>query len=297
MSQLKKTLVGSFLVAAGLLVVACSNDDMPEGSQPSSHPSECRVTMSLTRASADSFATAGIREVRFFAYVKQNKRDSLVRDTTLNIGCGVFSVGLPLGESIRAFIVANAQGIEKTDKLDSVSLTLDPSKEADIWLSNVASFATDKTVSEVSFNMRRIISRAVFQPEETPASIAGSGNFDNIEVTFSNIASSYRVSGDSAVALTSVALTANSGNNYTVSVNSFPTRADIDATAGFSLLFRKGTEEVNRTPAVIDAGFNYTASHIYHVVVPVTDNTFVKTAWTRGSNIVIPFRIADTLFY
>lgn len=137
------------LLAACLFVVGCSDEGL-SSSAPVIPQSQSSVTMLLTRESVDSFTQAGINEVRFFAYIRQNKCDSLVKDTTINIGDGQFAMGLPLGENIRAFIVANATGVEGTEKFDSVSLTLDPSHEANIWLSNVASFTTDKTVSTSS---------------------------------------------------------------------------------------------------------------------------------------------------
>lgn len=98
------------LLAACLFVVGCSDEGLPS-SAPVIPQSQSSVTMLLTRESVDSFTQAGINEVRFFAYIRQNKCDSLVKDTTINIGDGQFAIGLPLGENIRAFIVANATGV------------------------------------------------------------------------------------------------------------------------------------------------------------------------------------------
>ena len=279
-----------------LIIVGCSSDDLSMDTtvKPST---ESKVMARMTRATVDSFAQAGITNVRVFAYIRQGKRDSLVKDTTVNIGDGQFQIGLPLGESIRTFLVANATGIENTEKFDSVSLTLDPSQDADIWLSNVASITTDKTVSSIDFTMQRIISRATFQPEETLSDIEALGKFDNLDVTFTNIAARYRISGDSAVALTTYSANANADNSYTLTVNSFPTRTGIDATAGLTLKFNNGQQTVNTTPADIDAAFNYTGSHHYYITVPLTDDAFVVTPWTRARlETIVPFRIQDFLF-
>lgn len=252
--------------------------------------------MSLTRATVDSFAQAGIGEVRFFAYIRQNKRDSLVKDTTVNLGDGQFAIGLPLGENIRAFIVANATGVEGTEKFDSVSLTLDPSHEANIWLSNVASFTTDKTVSRVAFSLRRVVSRATFRPEEDAQTLASLDKFDNIGITFANIATRYRISGDSAVAVSSAAMKVDASNGYSATINSFPTRKGQDPSAQLLLTFYRGTTVVNNSVASIDGGFHYTGSHHYMITVPLTDNAFLETPWTRAAKTTLPFQIHDITF-
>lgn len=283
------------LLAACLFVVGCSDDGLPS-SAPVIPQSQSSVTMSLTRASVDSFTQAGINEVRFFAYIRQNKCDSLVKDTTVNLGDGQFAIGLPLGENIRAFIVANATGVEGTEKFDSVSLTLDPSHEANIWLSNVASFTTDKTVSRVAFSLRRVVSRATFRPEEDAQMLASLDKFDNIGITFANIATRYRISGDSAVAVSSAAMKVDASNGYSATINSFPTRKGQDPSAQLLLTFYRGTTVVNNSVASIDGGFHYTGSHHYMITVPLTDNAFLETPWTRAAKTTLPFQIHDITF-
>lgn len=282
-------------LAACLFVAGCSDDGLPT-SAPIVPQSQSSVTMSLTRATVDSFAQAGIGEVRFFAYIRQNKRDSLVKDTTVNLGDGQFAIGLPLGENIRAFIVANATGVEGTEKFDSVSLTLDPSHEANIWLSNVASFTTDKTVSRVAFSLRRVVSRATFRPEEDAQTLDSLDKFDNIGITFANIATRYRISGDSAVAVSSAAMKVDASNGYSATINSFPTRKGQDPSAQLLLTFYRGTTVVNNSVASIDGGFHYTGSHHYMITVPLTDNAFLETPWTRAAKTTLPFQIHDITF-
>lgn len=282
-------------LAACLFVAGCSDDGLPI-SAPIVPQSQSSVTMSLTRATVDSFAQAGIGEIRFFAYIRQNKRDSLVKDTTVNLGDGQFAIGLPLGENIRAFIVANVTGVEGTEKFDSVSLTLDPSHEANIWLSNVASFTTDKTVSRVAFSLRRVVSRATFRPEEDAQTLASLDKFDNIGITFANIATRYRISGDSAVTVSSAAMKVDASNGYSATINSFPTRKGQDPFAQLLLTFYRGTTVVNNSVASIDGGFHYTGSHHYMITVPLTDNAFLETPWTRAAKTTLPFQIHDITF-
>lgn len=280
------------LVAVTFLISCSENEDLNKTATTAS--SKSNVIMKISPAAADSFAAAGITNLTVYAYIKESKKDSLIKDTTLAIGEGRFAIGLPLGEKIQSFIVANGTIINQ-DSLSTAALSLDPSGDKEPWLSNIASFTTDKTVSNVTFTMQRMVGQAVFQPEEDAQTLQDYTQFNNIDITFTNIATYYKINGDST-GFQDVTINAGRAEHYTGRIYSLPTTT-APTTTGLKLIFKKDQTAVNSTPATLDAGIRFAPSHRYNIFIPVTDEGYITTPWTRSSKgHTLAFKLTDTKY-
>lgn len=258
------------------LLTACSGEDgLMSEVQPAVSAAKQQVKFRVPRSTVSEFQAAGISNVTIYAYISERKKDSLVQVTTLPIGDGQLTVDLPLGESLATFAVANASSVSDEDSLATVTLHLDPAQAEEVWVSDIVSFSSDKTVANVELTMQRIVGQLAFQPEETAEELAAATSFDVLDITFTNIATAWRVK-DAAPVMEDITLSTTLADGYQKAAYSFPTAGEGGAVS-MTLSYKKNGAEVNQSLGTIDTGIRIEASTRYNIVMPITDENYTQT--------------------
>ena len=274
----------SFLVMSLLFLASCSQaiDELAgssQGQQSAQQPTRT-VTLNLSRSSED-VNPVDIKEISIYVYQIERKKDSLVYAKTMQVGDGNLNVELPLGENLQTFVVANAPSVTDTDSLATVKINLGQNCAEEVYISDIVSFKSDYTTSNVDITLHRLVGQAVFSPKESLEDIAAFGKFDKVDVTFTNVATSYKVQSKE-VEVSDVTLSANQDNGYKVSAYSFPT-TEAGTSTGITYKMYQGANLVNETAALIDAAVVFEPSKRYVIEVPLTDEGYVKTPWDEAS--------------
>lgn len=281
-----------------MLLTACSGEDGLPGDAPTTaSTARQQVLFRMPRATVSEFQAAGISDVTIYAYISERKKDSLVQVTTLPIGDGQLTVNLPLGESLATFAVANVASVSDEDSLATVTLHLDPTQEKEVWVSDIVSFSSDKTVPNVDLTMQRIVGQLAFQPEETADELAAATSFDALDITFTNIATAWRVK-DAAPVMEDITVGTTLAAGYVKNVYSFPTAGEGGAVS-MLLSYKKGNTVVNQSLGTIDTGIRIETSTRYNIVMPITDESYTQTPVSAKANRAaartrVPFYIYTT---
>lgn len=281
-----------------MLLTACSGEDgLPGDAQTTASAARQQVQFRMSRSTVSEFQAAGISDVTIYAYISERKKDSLVQVTTLPVGDGQLTVDLPLGESLATFAVANAASVSDEDSLATVTLHLNPTQDKEVWVSDIVSFSSDKTVASVNLTMQRVVGQLAFQPEESTDELAAATSFDALDITLTNIATGWRVK-DAAPVVEDITVSTTLAEGYQKNVYSFPTAGEGGAVS-MLLSYKKGGAEVNQSLGTIDTGIRIEASTRYNIVMPITDESYTQTpvqakASRAASRARVPLHIYKT---
>ena len=257
------------------VLMSCSQQDdvwnSDDGGAPGTSATQS-VKVKITRADDVTFADAGIRDLCVFAYLS----DSLVYADTLSVGDGNLDIPLPLGEKLKTFAVANAGSISDQDSLSTAVIYQDEAMQKDVFLSNIVEFKSDKSVAQVELKLTRVVGQLVFAPQETADELNAISDFDQLSMTFTNVASGYKVqSGD--IVLDTLTCASDLKNGFGVSFYSFPTSKAAEKT-NMDVAYLKGGVEVTRTKKPLDIGVEFKASKRFNVTYPILDELYVNKA-------------------
>lgn len=257
------------------------------------------VTFNLTRASSDDGSE--ISELTFFVYQEDKQTDSLVYVGQVELGDGTIQLTLPLDEDLETFAVAGLPSYSDEDSLATLKLHLDAECQSEVWISNIVSFTSDYTTTNVELELSRLVGQCIVEPKETTTELSSFGKFDQVQTTLSNVATTYLVN-DGSVEVEDITVSATSSDNYQVSVYSFPTTSASVAT-GINMTFLKSGAQVNSLAASIDAGIVFEASKRTTVSIPFTDDTYMATPWSSAAKRRQPsvgaapfYSISETIF-
>lgn len=275
----------TFVFMSLLVLTSCSQAIEELAGQTSGQSQAARqtstVTLNLTRSSEDGAGQADIKEVGIYVYQVERKKDSLVYAKTLQLGDGNLSVELPLGENLQTFVVANASSVTETDSLATVQINLNPACTDEVYISDIVSFKSDYTTSDVNVTLHRLVGQVVLKPTEDETTLASFGKFDKVDVTFTNLATSYKVQSKEVV-VSDVTLSTDKSKGYQASAYSFPS-APAGTSTGVTYKMYQGTNLVNQTAALIDAGVVVESSKRYIINVPLTDEEYLQSAWEASA--------------
>ena len=254
------------------------------------------VTMALSRASAAEFLQAGIQKFTVYVYKVERRGSTLFMEREIDVNSPSISLDFPLGETYQTFAVANANSVTDKEACETAMIHLDPRSESDVWLATPVRFATDKSVSSVALELRRVVSRITFTAAEndTPDGqtlLASQSDFDRIDVTFKNVADGYLVSKLQAQ-LADVTLTVDAASNYTGTIYTFETRT-AGVNGALAMNYMKGGVQVNTSASDLDVNSPYASGAAYTLKVPVTDINFVADAWARSAMSPLTVSITD----
>lgn len=270
------------------MAVACfascsSVDDEP--AVGTDQAEEATVRVNISRAEAADFADAGISEFTVYVYNVERKSTSLYSKQVVPASDGSFELSFPLGNTYQTVAVANAASVTGDETLETLTLNLDPVAKNDVWCTNVVRFASDKSVSEISLNFSRKVAAINFAPAETEAELASAG-FDNLNLTFTQVATSYLVQSGKGIA-TEVKVSAPKSAGYKASFYTFDTYALENGT--LNIEFTNGGQTVKQSKPLECT--KYLAGKKINCIVPVTDPTIVDSSRSEGAGIL--FEVSD----
>ena len=269
--------LASLFLLSFLLCCSCSqqmddewkpNEQLPN--EPETHP----VGVSFSRASLETFAEQGITEIGIYVYLT----DSMVYGKNLPLNNGDIKVNLPLGESLQTFVVANAERLVDTDSLSKVVVYQDAYAQKPVYISEVTGFTSDNSVSSLKIELKRLVGQAVFQPKETEEELNAITRFDQLNVTFTNVAVGYKVKSKECI-IEDVTVSTNLSTGFGASVYSFPTIKG-DSRTSVDVTYLKGSEEVNRIISPLDTGIGFESSKRSTVHMKITDENYLDEPWS-----------------
>lgn len=267
------------------------NEPLPN--VPETHP----VGVSFNRASLETFAENGITEVGIYAYLK----DSMVYGKSLPLNDGNLKVDLPLGESLQTFVVANADRLVDTDSLSKVIIYQDALAQKQVYISDIVDFNSDKSVTSLNVELKRLVGQAVFQPKETGDELDAITRFDQLNVTFTNVAIGYKVKSKECI-VEDITLSTDRSTGYEATVYSFPT-VNAASRTSVDVVYLKGGEEVNRIISPLDTGISFEPSKRSYVNMKITNEDYLDEPWAALRATTMskrlssqPFSIAVTEF-
>lgn len=235
---------------------------------PSINPEKISVSLGLSKASLTEFQSSGISELGIYVYLN----DSIVYDKNLSLNNGDLKIEVPLGENLKTFAVANAGNIVDKDSLSKVIIYQDINNQKEIFVSEVVSFISDKTVKEVNLELKRMVGQAVFQPKETMSELETITDFDALDIIFNNVVTGYKP-GKKEFIVDTITVNTDIKNNYKASVYSFPSPSE--KYGSVEVVYLKNKEEVNRTLRALDVAIDYAASNRVIINMPVLNSDYL----------------------
>ncbi|MDE5886034.1 MAG: hypothetical protein K2H46_00420 [Muribaculaceae bacterium] len=242
------------------------------------------VSINLTRGVQDDFITAGVESYTIFVYRNNREDKSLFSEQQVSVNQSNITLQFSLGDNFNIFAVANASSVTGKDNFNDVTLHLNPLSDSQVWMTEVTSFTSDKSVTELDMSMQRIVARVEFAPAESPEDLANQTLFDTLLLNFTNTSDSYKVS-DGSVTIKDQNLTVSGADGYKGGFYTFATTTAEESMLGISYL--KGGEIVNNTAGALETGIKYSANNRYFMTVPILANEYVETPWSRSSTGVL----------
>lgn len=274
----KKFLNLLFVSMLGLASCTTEVDDTVLNGATDADGEKQAVEFALSRSTVTEFQNAGIDNLTVLIFKVERKGTSFYAEQNVSIENSSFRLDLPLGETYQAVAVANAAAINGKDALANLTLVLDPAAEQPVWLSAVERFASDKSVSAVTFTLQRVVARVEFAPVETEAELAAQDYFDAINVNVTSVADTYNVASATAEVKTFDFRT-DASKGYKVGFYTFDcSKAEEDVLV--DLTFYKGGQQVNNTPGALETAVKFAANNRYSITVPVLSNDFVAAPWS-----------------
>lgn len=284
-----------FLLPLAVALTGCSQsaDEPSAPGQGGGDASKQKVEMTLSRATAEELQAAGISKFTVFIYKVNRREYTLVEQKECDATQGRFTVEFPLGETYQTFAVANADNFTGTESYETVTVNIDPTAKQDVWVSTPQRFSSDKSFSTLDVALRRVIAAVDFQTAETAADLAAAGNFDRLDVTFNDIAASYKVS-DGTVEGTALTLQLDASTEFKGSFTTFPTTS-LENNATITIDYLKGGEKVNTSSSPLETMLKYEAAKHYTFTVPVSQDDYVQTPWRTASLVPAGARMKVTV--
>lgn len=283
--------LASLFLLSFLLCCSCTqqmDDEWKPNEQLPNVPEKHPVSVAFSRASLETFAEQGITEIGIYVYLT----DSMVYGKNLPLSNGNLKVDLPLGENLQTFVVANAGHLVDADSLSKVVVYQDVYARKPVYISDVVGFTSDKSVSSLNVELKRLVGEAVFQPKETESELNAITRFDQLNVTFTNVAVGYKVKSKECI-LEDVTVSTNFSTGFGASVYSFPT-VNGGSRTSIDVVYLKGGEEVNRIISPLDTGIGFEPSKRSTVHMKITDENYLDEPWPVMRTAVYKEKAAPT---
>lgn len=260
-------------------------------------PSTHSASFAFSPEDVASLAAQNITDVGVYVYLK----DSLVFDETFSISADTFKIQLPLGENLQTFVVANANQLLHADSLSKVIIMQDPTCQKEVFLSDIIAFSSDKSVSNLKVELKRLVGHVVFQPKDDLARLQSFTEFDALNLVFSNVGTGYKISTGECIQQ-DVTVSSGIAEGYRAAIYSLPT-FNGDLRTSIDVVYLKGDTEVNRTNSPLDTGISFEASKRTTVYMPILEDAFLVNSWrevTRSAIYnncpIIPFATIESDF-
>ncbi len=264
------------------LVTLCACSQSQDAPQPPEAPQTQSVSISMTRGVQDDFIAAGVENYTIYIYRNTKADKSLFSEQQVSATQSTVTINFSLGDSFKIFAVANAASVTGKENFETMELHLNPQSDSQVWMTEVSTFTSDKSVTSLEMSMQRLVARVEFAPAESEQELSSQNLFDTLNLSFSNTADTYKVSDGSVIVknqdLTLTAATGYKGGFYTFST------ASADSDSMLDITFLKGGEVVNKSAGALETGVKYAANNRYNMSVPVLANDYVEIPWTRAGS-------------
>ncbi len=271
-----KAILFGFLALCG-----CSqNQDSP---QPPEGVETQAVNISLTRAVQDEFIAAGVDNYTIYIYRNTKADKTLYSEQQVSASQTSVTINFSLGDNFKIFAVANVASVTGKEDFETMELHLNPQSESQVWMSEVSSFTSDKSVTSLEVSLQRLVARVEFAPAESEQELSEQLLFDTLNLTFSNTADTYKVC-DGTITTKDQELVVNGTTGYKGGFYTFTTISS-DSNSMLEITYLKGGAIVNKSAGMLETGVKYAANNRYNMSVPVLANDYVETPWTRSGNL------------
>lgn len=264
------------------LASLCACSQSPEEPQPPEEGENQTISISMTRGVQDDFIAAGVENYTIYVYRNTKADKSLFSEQQVNVSQNTVSLNFSLGDNFKIFAVANAASVTGKENFETVELHLNPLSDSQVWMTEVSSFTSDKSITSMDLSMQRLVARVEFSPAETEQELTDQTLFDSLNLTFTNTADTYKVCDGTVTTknqdLVLTGTTGYKGGFYTFSTVS----AESDSMLEISYL--KGGAVVNKSAGALETGVKFAANNRYKMSVPVMADDYVETPWTRSGN-------------
>ncbi len=267
------------LLLLGLVAMCSCSQSQDEPQRPPSEGETQTISISMTRGVQDDFIAAGVENYTIYVYHNTRSDKSLYSEQQVNVTQNTVSLQFSLGDSFRIFAVANASSVTGKDNFETLELHMNPLSDSQVWMTEVTTFTSDKSVTSLDMSLQRLVARVEFAPAESEQELSSQTLFDTISMTFTNTADTYKVS-DGTVMLKNQELTLNAASGYRGGFYTFATPADSNSM--LELTYIKGGSVVNHSAGALETGVSFSANNRYNMSVPVLANDYVETPWTRS---------------
>jgi hypothetical protein len=262
----------SLLFLSALILSSCSSQDDNEwdlNGQQNPQPIKKSMSIGFSKASLLTFAENNITELGIYVYLN----DSLVYGKNLPVNNGELKIEVPLGENLKTFAVANAGEVINTDSLTKVAVYQDETCQKEIFMSEIESFISDKSVNEVTLELKRMVGQATLQPVENTAELSAVTSFDALNVVFNNVVIGYKP-GTGEYITGNATVNTKLADGYKASVYSYPSPEEV--LGNIEVVYMKENNEINRTLRPLDVSLAYAASKRIVVNMPVLDSDYLE---------------------
>ncbi len=288
----------NLLFASVLLLAACTQHSSEVGEKDDfrNDTPQHAVEMNFSRSSLDAFTASGISELGVYVYIK----DSLISGKNYPLSSGTLAVELPLGEDLRTFVVANAPQLDAVDRLSTATIRMDAAMQQEVYLSEVISFTSDKSVSSIAVELKRMVGQAVLQPTENAETLQATTLMDQVQVTFTNAGVAYKISAGTCIQQ-DVTVAVDRSQNFCASIYSFPTVSGSSRTA-IGVTYLRGGQVVNVTNSPLDTAIAFEPSKRTVVYMPILEDAFLANSWSDTRSIRtedmtrLPFQLIESEF-
>lgn len=262
------------------LVGLCACSQSQEEPQPPEAGETQTVSVSLTRGAQDDFIAAGVDTYTIYIYRNTRSDKSLFSEQKVDVSQNTVSLQFSLGDSFKIFAVANVESVSGKEDFETLELHMNPLSDSQVWMTEVESFTSDKSVTSLEMSLQRLVARVDFAPAETAQELAAQTLFDTLNLSFTNTADTYKVS-DGSVTTKTQDLALTSATGYKGGFYTFATTT-ADSNSMLEISYLKGGAEVNKSAGALDTGVKYSANNRYNMSVPLLANDYVETPWTRS---------------
>ncbi len=274
----------------GLLTLgACSQSQ--EAPQPPEGGETQSVSISMTRGVQDDFIAAGVENYTIYIYRNTKADKSLYSEQQVNANQSNVTINFSLGDNFKIFAVANAASVTGKEDFETMELHLNPQSDSQIWMTEVTSFTSDKSVTSLELSMQRLVARVEFAPAESEQELSDQKLFDTLNLTFTNTADTYKVS-DGTVTTKNQDLVLTGATGYKGGFYTFST-VSADGDSMLEITYLKGGAVVNKSAGALETGVKYAANNRYKMSVPVLVDDYVETPWTRSGSSAKKFFTID----
>ncbi len=273
------------------LVTLCACSQSHEEPQPPEGGETQTVSISMTRGVQDDFIAAGVENYTIYIYRNTKADKSLFSEQQVSATQTTVTINFSLGDNFKIFAVANAASVTGKEDFETMELHLNPESNSQVWMTEVTSFTSDKSVTSLEMSMQRLVARVEFAPAESEQELSEQTLFDTLNLNFSNTADTYKVC-DGSVTTKNQELVVNSTTGYKGGFYTFTT-VSAGNDSMLEITYLKGGSVVNKSAGALETGVKFAANNRYNMSVPVLANDYVETPWTRSGNSANQFFTID----